>query len=70
MYLFGSAAKGTLTEESDIDLAVTGLPPEKFFHALGQAHRKIDRSLDLIDLDEESLFTNYLKEKGKLFRVA
>jgi len=37
---------------------------------LGQAHRIIGRSLDLIDLDEESLFTKYLKEKGKLFRVA
>ena len=70
VYLFGSAAAGTLTEHSDIDIAVSGLPPEKFFHVMGQIHRIIDHSLDLIDLDEENPFTNYLKKKGKIIRVA
>ncbi len=27
VFLFGSAAKGTLRENSDVDMAVSGLPP-------------------------------------------
>lgn len=30
VYLFGSAAKDTMREGSDVDLAVAGLPPEEF----------------------------------------
>ena len=70
VYLFGSAATGTISKNSDIDIAVSGLPPEKFFYAMGKAHRIIGRPLDLIDLDESTPFTDYLKKKGKLFRVA
>ena len=70
VYLFGSAANGTISEYSDVDMAVSGLPPEKFFYAMSQAHHIIGHSLDLVDLDVESPFTNYLKKKGKLIRVA
>ena len=70
VYLFGSAANGTLREDSDIDLAVSGLPPEKFFEAMAEAQRLLGQPLDLIDLDEDNLFTKYLKTKGKLRRVA
>jgi predicted nucleotidyltransferase len=70
VYVFGSAADGTMHEDSDIDLAVSGLPPEVFFRAMAQARGALGRELDLIDLDEETLFTEYLKKKGKLRRVA
>jgi len=70
VYLFGSAATETIHEESDIDLAVSGLPPEAFFQAMGQAHSILGRPLDLIDLDEQNPFTQYLRKKGKLRRVA
>ena len=69
VYLFGSAASGTMYEDSDIDMAVSGLPPEVFFHAMSQAHDILGRPLDLIDLDESNLFTQYLRKKGKLHRV-
>ena len=69
VYLFGSAASGTSREESDIDLAVSGLPPEKFFKAMGAARRILHRPLDLVDLDEINPFTQYLKEEGELQRV-
>ena len=69
VYLFGSAARGIMRENSDVDLAVSGLPPEVFFRAMAAAHDALERPLDLIDLDIDNAFTRYLKNKGKLLRV-
>jgi len=69
VYLFGSAAAGHLREGSDVDMAVSGLPPERFFLAMGKAADLLPVPLDLIDLDEENPFTQYLKEKGELVRL-
>jgi len=69
VYLFGSAAKGALREESDVDMAVSGLPPEVFFRAMAQASRALGRPLDLVNLDRDNLFTRYLVEEGELRRV-
>lgn len=70
VYVFGSAATGTMREDSDVDMAVTGLAPSVYFLAMAQAADAVGRDVDLIDLDEENLFTAYLKRKGKLQRVA
>jgi len=70
VYVFGSAATGKMREYSDIDLAVSGLPPEKFFPAMGKAGDALDRELDLVDLDEDNPFTRYLKEEQELVRVS
>jgi predicted nucleotidyltransferase len=70
VYVFGSAAEGNLQARSDVDLAVTGLPPEKFFEIMGKAGDILKRPLDLVDLDEETPFTRYLREEGGLRRVA
>jgi predicted nucleotidyltransferase len=69
VYLFGSLAKGTLTETSDVDLAISGLPPELFYRAMARAATVLGRPLDLIDLDEDTPFTRYLKFEGELQRV-
>ena len=69
VYVFGSAATGKLREDSDIDLAVSGLPPERFFEAMGKAEDALGLTLDLVDLDEESHFTRYLRDEGELQRV-
>jgi len=37
---------------------------------MGEVGDILQRPLDLVDLDEENLFTEYLKKKGKLRRVA
>ena len=70
VYIFDSAATGEMRSGSDIDLAVSGLPNEVFFQAMADAKSIIERSMDLIDLDEETPFTRYLKEEGELLRVA
>lgn len=69
VYVFGSAAHGTLRENSDVDMAVSGLPPEVFFRAMAAAHDALGCPLDLVDLDEDNAFTRYLKSKGLLWRV-
>lgn len=69
VYVFGSAAKGTMRSDSDLDLAVSGLPPENFFKALSAASSLLDRSIHLIDLDEVTPLTRYLIEEGELQRV-
>ena len=70
VYLFGSVGKGTDTEHSDIDLAVSGIPPKAFFKAMGSAMNAIKREFHLIDLDEKNPFVDYLKSHGELKRVA
>lgn len=69
VYVFGSAAKGRLRENSDVDMAVSGLPPEMFFRAMAAAHDALGRPLDLVDLDQDNPFTRYLKDEGELQRV-
>jgi len=69
VFIFGSATKGTLTDSSDIDMAVSGLPPKVFFRTMGQIEDILRRPVDLIDLDEQTPFTRYLKEEGELHRV-
>jgi predicted nucleotidyltransferase len=70
VYVFGSAAAGVPRPGSDVDLAVVGLPPEVFFEATAGAADALGCELDLVDLDEQTPFTCYLREQGELQRVA
>ncbi|MCP4655861.1 MAG: nucleotidyltransferase domain-containing protein [bacterium] len=70
IYLFGSLARGRLHEGSDIDLAIRGCPPNRFFRALGNLLTELDHSVDLIDLDCEDPIAKYLERKGKLVQIA
>lgn len=70
VYVFGSAATGTLRARSDVDLAVSGLPDGVFFRAMADAADALGRELDLINLDDDNPFTRYLREEGELQRVA
>jgi predicted nucleotidyltransferase len=69
VFLFGSAASGILTDHSDVDLAVRGLPPRRFFEAMGEAQRHLKMDMDLVDLDEDTPFTRHLVSHGRLQRV-
>jgi len=68
-YIFGSVSNGSANEKSDIDLAIRGLPPEKFFHVYGQLSLQIDRPIDLIDLDDGTRFSQRLQRKEAMTRV-
>ena len=68
-YVFGSIADGRAGESSDIDLAVRGLPPEKFFYVYGQLSMQISRMIDLVDLDDGSRFSQKLQRREAMTRV-
>ena len=70
VYVFGSVAEGTFSDASDIDLAIVGLPKERFFSAYGRILLKVRRRIDLVALDYDSEFGNQLKSSGTLSRVA
>ena len=68
-YIFGSVSKGQANDKSDIDIAVRGLPPEKFFYVYGQLSMLISRAIDLIDLDDGSRFSRKLLGREVMMRV-
>ncbi len=70
VYLFGSYARGEAVPESDLDLAIRGMPPEHFFRAVGDLCAMLPFRVDVVDLDESSPALDYLKEHGDLMRVA
>jgi predicted nucleotidyltransferase len=43
VYVFGSATHGSLRPDSDVDLAVSGLPPAVFFRAASKSADALDR---------------------------
>ena len=69
VYLFGSAAKGSLEPDSDLDLAVSGLPPALFYRLGARVSDLLGRTVDLTDLDTPTPFTRYLREENELVRV-
>ncbi len=69
VFVFGSAATGRMHEHSDIDLAVSGLPPRAFFSTMAKVSDVFERAIDLVDLDVISPFTTYLREEEELRRV-
>ena len=70
VYVFGSHARGDARPGSDLDLAVRGVPPERFYRAVGELCSALSISVDVVDLDESSPTLDYLKEHGDFLRVA
>ena len=70
VYLFGSVLTGTSSSTSDIDMAVEGLNPRRYFAAHGRLAMELQHDFDLVDLDVDSAFVQTLKRNGPLERVA
>ena len=49
--LFGSLTRGDARPDSDIDLAVEGLPPAQTFHAMARAASVAGRHVDLVPIE-------------------
>lgn len=69
VHVYGSAAHGTMGEDSDLDLAVVGLPPERLCGAIAGTMSATGVEVHLVDLAEDTPFVRTLKEGGELRRV-
>lgn len=69
IYLFGSLAEGKVRDGSDIDFAVKGCPSGKYYELQGKLLRALQHSADLVNLDWEDPFTNYLSQEGRLLPI-
>lgn len=70
IFIFGSLLSGNYNEDSDIDIAIKGCSPDKYFSLLGQLLTTLSRPVDLINLDREDAFSKYLAREGDLYRVS
>ncbi|MCG2711320.1 MAG: nucleotidyltransferase domain-containing protein [Candidatus Omnitrophica bacterium] len=61
--LFGSSLDPA-REGQDIDLAVDGIDPRKFFKYYGDLMLSLSKPVDLIDLSEPSKFVSLVKKEG------
>jgi predicted nucleotidyltransferase len=69
VYVFGSVAEGRVGPESDIDFAVRGCPPERFFKLQGKLLMELRRSADLVDLDVDPELADFLEREAVLIHV-
>ena len=70
VFVFGSIVEGGTTDASDIDLAIRGCPPGRFFQLLGKLLLELHHPVDLVDLDREKAFGEHLQKEGALVRVS
>jgi predicted nucleotidyltransferase len=63
VWLFGSAAKDETTA-TDIDIAIEGLAPEKFFDFYGRLFFELPKPVDLVDLSQNPPIAAIVREKG------
>jgi predicted nucleotidyltransferase len=69
VFIFGSLVRGELRPDSDIDIAVSGLPPEVYFSAVSKVSDVVGRPVDLLDLDDKTPRVRHLIGSGELIRV-
>ena len=63
VWLFGSSLEDE-SQATDIDLAVEGLLPEKFFDFYGRLYFELPKPVDLVDLGQEPPIAALIRERG------
>ena len=69
VFVFGSMVKGESRPDSDVDMAVSGLPAKVYFSAVSKASDLLGRPVDLLDLDDDTPLVRHLLGSGELIRV-
>lgn len=70
VYVFGSFARGSVGPDSDLDLAVAGLPEGRILIAMNRLLAELGRLSDLVQAEREPEFMTYLRSTGAIRRVA
>ena len=69
VYLFGSLVTGKIHDNSDIDIGIKGLPPEKFFKVYSKLYMNLNNEFHLVDFDYENDFYSLLNKHGEVVEV-
>ncbi|MBN2092175.1 nucleotidyltransferase domain-containing protein [candidate division KSB1 bacterium] len=69
VFLFGSVSRGEMQARSDIDLAIRGCPTGEFFKLMGKLLYELDIPVDLVDMEHDQAFADYLTREGELIRI-
>jgi len=69
VFLFGSMVTGKIHDESDIDIGITGLPPQNFFRVYAHLDRQLKNKVDLVDFDENEDFYLLLNSLGEVVKI-
>lgn len=69
VYLFGSLKDGEVHSGSDIDLAVRGCPPGRYFSLWGTLMLTLKHPIDLINLDMQQDFATFLEDHEELLPI-
>jgi len=69
VFVFGSFVRGELRADSDVDMAVSGLPANVYFSAVSRVSDLVGRPVDLLDLDDNTPLVRHLLGSGDLVRV-
>jgi len=69
VFLFGSLVTGTMHNNSDIDIGITGLPPKKFFRVCASLDKELENKVDLVDFDLRYDFYQLLNSLGEVVRL-
>jgi uncharacterized protein len=67
-YLFGSLTRPNgFTEESDVDIAVEPIEPDRFFTVMGALTELVGRDVDLVELSK-CHFADRIRQKGIVWK--
>jgi predicted nucleotidyltransferase len=69
VYLFGSLVTGNIHRNSDIDIGIKGLPPEKFLRVYAKLDNNLVNVVDLVDFDENDKFYDLLTSLGEVVEI-
>ena len=69
VFLFGSLVTGKIHGNSDIDIGVKGLPPEKFFKAYSKLYMNLSNEFHLVDFDCDKDFFSLLERQGEVLEL-
>jgi predicted nucleotidyltransferase len=69
VYLFGSMVTGKIHSNSDIDIGIKGLPPEKFFKVYSKLYMNLDNEIHLVDFDFDNQFFLLLERLDEVVEI-
>ena len=69
VFLFGSLVTGKIHANTDIDIGIKGLPPEKFIRVYAKLDNTLTNTVDLVDFDDNAKFYNLLSSLGEVVEL-